>query len=307
MTSSRTRERSTCPSSGRRPRPPERSYLAWMWSWDRGGKEWPRRDRQRRCRRYPPLSTQSTRFPLSPQAASPTVAAWRLHSCSVLKQSGWAPDSSPRRGRNPTSSIGAASSPQMAPLRSTRTASTEDGPMLRIVYCGTPHWRIGECRPATASSSAGRGRGHRLVSKRTAVPAVQRHVPVEGLEGRLDLMALYAGQSVGLVHDVRSAAEIVGEIVADARRSLTGWGVPVPDPLHGHPHMRRERNPSCVSSTRMLHGLCSQDARTRPSAGVSRRDFSPRSQSGSVEQIHDHRGVIGRTRYRLIQSFGTVD
>jgi NAD(P)H-dependent flavin oxidoreductase YrpB (nitropropane dioxygenase family) len=53
-------------------------------------------------------------------------------------------------------------------------------------------------------------------------------MPLQGLEGRLDLMALYAGQSVGLVHDVRSATEVVGEIVTGAQRALARWGSPRP-------------------------------------------------------------------------------
>lgn len=45
-------------------------------------------------------------------------------------------------------------------------------------------------------------------------------MPLRNLEGDLDEMALYAGQSVGLVHDVRPAAEIVATLVQEARRVL---------------------------------------------------------------------------------------
>ena len=44
--------------------------------------------------------------------------------------------------------------------------------------------------------------------------------PLAGLHGELDLMALYAGQSVGLVSDVRPASEILDTIVSDAARIL---------------------------------------------------------------------------------------
>ncbi len=51
-------------------------------------------------------------------------------------------------------------------------------------------------------------------------------MPLADLEGQVDLMALYAGQSVGLVSDIRPAAEIVGAIVADARERLRAWSDP---------------------------------------------------------------------------------
>jgi NAD(P)H-dependent flavin oxidoreductase YrpB (nitropropane dioxygenase family) len=48
-------------------------------------------------------------------------------------------------------------------------------------------------------------------------------IPLADLHGELELMALYAGQSVGLVNDVRPAAEIVEAIVSDAAQSLHRW------------------------------------------------------------------------------------
>jgi nitronate monooxygenase/enoyl-[acyl-carrier protein] reductase II len=45
-------------------------------------------------------------------------------------------------------------------------------------------------------------------------------IPLADLHGQLELMALYAGQSVGLVTDVRPAAEILDTIVSDAIRVL---------------------------------------------------------------------------------------
>jgi NAD(P)H-dependent flavin oxidoreductase YrpB (nitropropane dioxygenase family) len=47
--------------------------------------------------------------------------------------------------------------------------------------------------------------------------------PLAGLHGELELMALYAGQSVGLVTEVLPAAEILDSIVSDAARSLQRW------------------------------------------------------------------------------------
>jgi NAD(P)H-dependent flavin oxidoreductase YrpB (nitropropane dioxygenase family) len=48
-------------------------------------------------------------------------------------------------------------------------------------------------------------------------------IPLADLHGELELMALYAGQSVGLVTDVRPASEILETIVSDAARSLHRW------------------------------------------------------------------------------------
>jgi nitronate monooxygenase len=44
--------------------------------------------------------------------------------------------------------------------------------------------------------------------------------PVVGVAGDVESLSLYAGQSVGLVHDVRPAAQIVAEVASEAERSL---------------------------------------------------------------------------------------
>lgn len=48
-------------------------------------------------------------------------------------------------------------------------------------------------------------------------------MPLRNLEGSLDEMALYAGQSAGLVHDVRPAADIVATLVDEAVAALGRW------------------------------------------------------------------------------------
>jgi nitronate monooxygenase/enoyl-[acyl-carrier protein] reductase II len=45
-------------------------------------------------------------------------------------------------------------------------------------------------------------------------------MPLAGMSGEVGEMALYAGQSVGLINDVRPAAEIVESIVAEAQAAL---------------------------------------------------------------------------------------
>ena len=47
--------------------------------------------------------------------------------------------------------------------------------------------------------------------------------PSDGIEGDWKAMALYAGQSAGLVGGVKPAAEIVADTVAEARRLLARW------------------------------------------------------------------------------------
>jgi nitronate monooxygenase len=52
------------------------------------------------------------------------------------------------------------------------------------------------------------------------IPAFAAPVPTVGVEGRTDLMANYAGQSVGLVRDVAPAAMIVERMMSEAEQAL---------------------------------------------------------------------------------------
>jgi nitronate monooxygenase len=55
--------------------------------------------------------------------------------------------------------------------------------------------------------------------------------PLAGVRGELEAMALYAGQGAGLVHSVQPAAQIVAELVADARQAIGRFtSSPVPAP-----------------------------------------------------------------------------
>lgn len=51
--------------------------------------------------------------------------------------------------------------------------------------------------------------------------------------GNFDIAAVFAGESVGLIHDIVPAAEIVGRIVAEAEQSLQGRRNFFPSPLVG--------------------------------------------------------------------------
>jgi NAD(P)H-dependent flavin oxidoreductase YrpB (nitropropane dioxygenase family) len=65
-----------------------------------------------------------------------------------------------------------------------------------------------------------------VVATDSAGGSFQRYddmMPTADLAGDLDEMALYAGQSAGLVHDVLPAAQIVTEIAAEAQARLRAW------------------------------------------------------------------------------------
>ena len=66
------------------------------------------------------------------------------------------------------------------------------------------------------------GEGEQLATNADG-SAVRRYddaKPVVGITGDVESLSLYAGQSAGLVHDVRPAAQIVAELASEAERSL---------------------------------------------------------------------------------------
>jgi NAD(P)H-dependent flavin oxidoreductase YrpB (nitropropane dioxygenase family) len=56
-------------------------------------------------------------------------------------------------------------------------------------------------------------------------------MPLSDLTGEVDQMALYAGQSVGLVTEVQPASEIVQTILSEAHSRLRQWGGDVLPPV----------------------------------------------------------------------------
>ncbi len=54
-------------------------------------------------------------------------------------------------------------------------------------------------------------------------PRYEDLIPLPGMRGNLAEMALYAGQSVGLVRDTRSAADIIASITAEATATISRW------------------------------------------------------------------------------------
>jgi NAD(P)H-dependent flavin oxidoreductase YrpB (nitropropane dioxygenase family) len=54
-------------------------------------------------------------------------------------------------------------------------------------------------------------------------PRYEDLIPLPGMRGNVAEMALYAGQSVGLVRDTRSAADIIASITAEATATISRW------------------------------------------------------------------------------------
>jgi NAD(P)H-dependent flavin oxidoreductase YrpB (nitropropane dioxygenase family) len=57
-----------------------------------------------------------------------------------------------------------------------------------------------------------------------AIVRYQSYTPRAGLEGDIDALPLWAGQSTGLVSEVKPAREIVHEIAAEAEAVLQRLG-----------------------------------------------------------------------------------
>ena len=73
-------------------------------------------------------------------------------------------------------------------------------------------------RPGEGEVVARRGDGSDVIRYSSALP-------LAGFDGEIEALSLWAGQSVGLIHDVAPAAEIVRQLVAEcdaARRRLAG-------------------------------------------------------------------------------------
>ncbi len=78
-------------------------------------------------------------------------------------------------------------------------------------------------RPA-APDRPGEGDGIATWGEGAQFPRYSALMPLPGMSGELDELALYAGQSVGLVHDVQPAATIVGRLLAEATAALNNYG-----------------------------------------------------------------------------------
>jgi nitronate monooxygenase len=68
-------------------------------------------------------------------------------------------------------------------------------------------------RPGEGEAVARRADGSDVVRYSSALP-------LTSYEGDVEALSLWAGQSVGIVHDVAPAAEIVGRLVAECEAAL---------------------------------------------------------------------------------------
>jgi NAD(P)H-dependent flavin oxidoreductase YrpB (nitropropane dioxygenase family) len=95
-----------------------------------------------------------------------------------------------------------------------------DAPHRVIRNTTLAEWEAAGCPPApnrpgegTVVATDPSGRGY---------PRYEDMIPMPGMHGDVQAMALYAGQSAGLVREVSSAGRIVAEIAAQAAQALTG-------------------------------------------------------------------------------------
>ena len=104
---------------------------------------------------------------------------------------------------------------------STATSSTSASRRRRTGCCATGSWPSGRprVRPNRASASARTSRSassRRPTASAREIPRYASMMAVPGFEGNLELVPLWAGESVGLVRDVAPAGELVRRIAHEA-------------------------------------------------------------------------------------------
>jgi hypothetical protein len=60
-------------------------------------------------------------------------------------------------------------------------------------------------------------------AKSQPLPRFAARTPSREVTGAVAAMALHAGQSVGLVNEIKDAAQVVGELAEEAERLLQRW------------------------------------------------------------------------------------
>jgi NAD(P)H-dependent flavin oxidoreductase YrpB (nitropropane dioxygenase family) len=115
-----------------------------------------------------------------------------------------------------------AAAPQDAVYTRCFDGGWPDAPHRAIRNSTMTDWEAAGCPP-----SPGRpGEGAVVATDRRGRPQLRYGdmMPVPGMTGDLAAMALYAGQSVGLIHEVAPAARIVAAVAGQAARILAGFG-----------------------------------------------------------------------------------
>lgn len=120
---------------------------------------------------------------------------------------------------------------QLALLAATET----DAVYTRVFdggWPGAPHRVLRNPTIALSESGAGRpGEGEVIGHFANGTPVIRYAAdePLAGMTGEVGSMALYAGQSAALVHDVPAAGDLVRGLVTGARQTLTGALTRLPD------------------------------------------------------------------------------
>jgi NAD(P)H-dependent flavin oxidoreductase YrpB (nitropropane dioxygenase family) len=91
------------------------------------------------------------------------------------------------------------------------------------IWPDAPHRVLGSCIAAAQSLPDGPVGELELGGQRMPVPRFAAPAPTRDATGRVDAMALYAGQSVGAVNRVEPAAEVLRAIAAGAEKLLRAW------------------------------------------------------------------------------------
>jgi nitronate monooxygenase len=86
-----------------------------------------------------------------------------------------------------------------------------------------PHRTLRSCVEAAQAFHGEIVGEQRLDSSTNPIPRFAPPPPGAITTGEIDAMALYAGQSVGMVRDVKPAAAIVAELADGAERLLRRW------------------------------------------------------------------------------------
>src|SRR5215831_15739023 len=159
-----------------------------------------------------------------PRAASRTAEVWSPSWHLARRPPCWARGFWPAPNRAPTRTTSRWCWRRARRTPFGRSSSVTAGRMLRTEPCGRHSYSNGSARrrgvknPARTQPVVGR-----TVIGGQPMPVLRfmGFPPNSDATGDIDSMDLLAGQSVGLIHEVKTAGQIVGELVAEARHIIS--------------------------------------------------------------------------------------
>ena len=92
-----------------------------------------------------------------------------------------------------------------------------------ILWPHAPHRVLGSCVEAAETLEGNIAGEMPMGVVRMPLPTFAAPCPTRDITGPIEAMALYAGESVGAVTGVQSAAEVVEELAEGAERLLRAW------------------------------------------------------------------------------------